>query len=59
MPNRIVISPNAQPIPCEQCGWEALYVAKLISDDGNVVGRMIVCTACRPQPHVHRVRRAA
>ncbi len=49
MPNRIVISRDISPIPCEVCGWETLRVARVLSDDGGLLGQTMVCTACPPQ----------
>jgi hypothetical protein len=57
MPNRIVISRDSKPIPCEQCGWETLHVANVVSGEGALLGRTMFCTVCRPQRHDHRTRR--
>jgi hypothetical protein len=54
MPNRIVISRDSKPIPCELCGWETLHVAGVFSDDGTLLARTMVCTACRSHHYRHR-----
>jgi hypothetical protein len=59
MPNRIVISRDSKPLPCEQCGRETLHVARVLADDGSLLGRTLICTACRPQHHTRGVRRVA
>ncbi|MEA5361024.1 hypothetical protein VA596_15880 [Amycolatopsis sp., V23-08] len=47
MPNRLRISRDAAPIPCEACGRATLYVARLVSEDGTQLGQTLVCTSCR------------
>ena len=47
MPNRMLISHDSKPIPCEECGLPALHVARLVAGDGTLLGRTMVCTACR------------
>jgi hypothetical protein len=47
MPNRMLINRDSKPIPCEECGLPALYVARLVSGDGSLLGQTMVCTACR------------
>lgn len=47
MPNRMMISRDSKPIPCEECGLPTLHVARLVSGDGTLLGRTMVCTACR------------
>ncbi len=59
MPNRIVISRDSQPIPCELCGWDTLHVAGVFSDEGALLARTMVCTARRSQHHRHRTGLAA
>jgi hypothetical protein len=54
MPNRIVISRDSKPLPCEQCGWETLHVASVLSEEGTLLGRTMVCTACRPHTRTPR-----
>ncbi len=55
MPNRMIISRDTEPIPCESCGLRTLYVARLVTSDGVTIGRTMVCTACRR----HRAEAAA
>ncbi|WP_410673960.1 hypothetical protein [Amycolatopsis sp. cmx-4-68] len=47
MPNRMLISRDNKPIPCEECGLPSLHVARLVSGDGTLLGQTMVCTACR------------
>ncbi|UOZ04895.1 hypothetical protein [Amycolatopsis sp. WQ 127309] len=47
MPNRVLIAQDTEPIPCEACGQRALYVARLVTNDGATIGQTMVCTACR------------
>jgi hypothetical protein len=47
MPNRVLISRDSKPIPCEECGLPALHVARLVAGDGTVLGQTMVCTECR------------
>ncbi|WP_410638900.1 hypothetical protein [Amycolatopsis sp. lyj-346] len=47
MPNRVMISHDSKPIPCEECGLPTLHVARLVSGDGTLLGQTMVCTACR------------
>lgn len=47
MPNRVMISRDSRPIPCENCGLPALHVARLVAGDGTLLGQTMVCTACR------------
>ncbi|WP_410569374.1 STAS domain-containing protein [Amycolatopsis sp. cmx-4-61] len=46
------------PLPCERCGRQALRVARVLSEEGSLLGRTMVCTACRPEPRAHRLQRA-
>ncbi|MEU4674017.1 hypothetical protein AB0F91_40180 [Amycolatopsis sp. NPDC023774] len=47
MTNRILISQESQPIPCEKCGQPTLHVARLVTGDGALLGQTMVCTECR------------
>ncbi|WIV54307.1 hypothetical protein [Amycolatopsis nalaikhensis] len=47
MPNRMLINRDSKPIPCEECGLPTLYVARLVSGDGSLLGQTMVCTTCR------------
>ncbi|MCR6483781.1 hypothetical protein M8542_13230 [Amycolatopsis sp. OK19-0408] len=47
MPNRVMISRDSKPIPCEECGLPSLHVARLVSANGALLGQTMVCTACR------------
>ncbi|MEV6906913.1 hypothetical protein [Amycolatopsis sp. NPDC051071] len=53
MPNRIQIAPETQALACEHCGRETLRVARLVTDDGHVVGQTMLCTECNQR---HRER---
>jgi anti-anti-sigma regulatory factor len=55
MPNRVWVSPDAGPIPCERCGRDTLYVARVVSGEGTLLGRVMVCTSCRPDRRAHRL----
>jgi hypothetical protein len=47
VPNRVLISRDSKPIPCEECGLPTLHVARLVAGDGTLIGQTMVCTACR------------
>ncbi|MGW4487347.1 hypothetical protein ACWEOE_26305 [Amycolatopsis sp. NPDC004368] len=47
MSNRMLISQDSQPIPCENCGQPTLHVARLVSGEGALLGQTMVCTECR------------
>ncbi|MDT7802083.1 MAG: hypothetical protein QOI78_5516 [Actinomycetota bacterium] len=55
MPNRLVLSKETGPIPCESCGLPTLYVARVVSESGAQLGQTLVCTSCRR----HRAETAA
>ncbi|KDN21887.1 hypothetical protein DV20_13285 [Amycolatopsis rifamycinica] len=57
MPNRVMISPDTSPIPCERCGRDTLYVARLVSGEGTLLGQVMVCTSCRQDRRAQRSRR--
>jgi hypothetical protein len=59
MPDRIEISHRSKPIPCGQCGQHTLHVGRVLSGTGEVLGKALVCTACRPQRPVEAVRQVA
>ncbi|MFI5611973.1 hypothetical protein [Amycolatopsis sp. NPDC051903] len=46
MSNRMMISRENQPIPCEKCGQPSLHVARLVGGDGALLGQTMVCTEC-------------
>ncbi|QRP49715.1 hypothetical protein [Amycolatopsis sp. FDAARGOS 1241] len=46
MANRMMISQESQPIPCEDCGQPTLHVARLVAGDGQLLGQTMVCTEC-------------
>jgi hypothetical protein len=54
MPDKVVISHDAQPIPCERCGRDTLYVARLVSGEGAVLGQVMVCTFCQQGRRAHQ-----
>lgn len=56
MRSRLTISRDINPIPCELCGRNTLCVARMVSDDGIVLGRTAVCTFCRPRFRVDGAR---
>ena len=47
MPTRMLISQESKPIPCEDCGQPTLHVARLVTDEGKLLGQTMVCTRCR------------
>ncbi len=49
MPDRIEISHRSKPIPCARCGQQTLHVGRIVSAAGTLLGKTMVCTACRPQ----------
>ncbi|WP_410590518.1 hypothetical protein [Amycolatopsis sp. lyj-23] len=59
MPDRIEISRHSKPLPCGRCGQHTLHVGRILSPAGLLLGRTMVCTACRPQHHAEAVRRVA
>ncbi|MCR6490829.1 hypothetical protein M8542_49410 [Amycolatopsis sp. OK19-0408] len=59
MPDRIEISHRSKPIPCAMCGQHALHIGRILSPDGTLLGRTLVCTVCRPRPQIAAFRRAA
>lgn len=59
MPNRVLVSPDTSPIPGEGCGRDTLYVARVVSGEGTLLGRVMVCTSCWQDRPAHRSRRGA
>jgi hypothetical protein len=57
MPNRMMISQDSQPIPCEECGQPTLHVARLVSEEGQLVGQTLICTQCRRHRSEQNLRR--
>jgi hypothetical protein len=48
-PNRMVISQESRPIPCEECGHPALHVAQLLNvATATGAGHSVVCRRCLP-----------
>ncbi|NIH78843.1 hypothetical protein [Amycolatopsis viridis] len=47
--SRIIIAPEraAPPVPCEECGYSALRIAKLVDETGEPLATLLVCTNCR------------
>ncbi|GAA5152514.1 MULTISPECIES: hypothetical protein [Amycolatopsis] len=45
---RLYIPPDqtAPPVPCEECGYTALHVGRIVEDE-RVVATILVCTRCR------------
>ncbi|WP_329063670.1 hypothetical protein [Amycolatopsis sp. NBC_01480] len=46
---RLLLDPQSAALPCENCGYTALHVARLVGDDGAAIGQTMVCTACHRQ----------
>ncbi|GAB2993737.1 hypothetical protein LWP59_32505 [Amycolatopsis acidiphila] len=46
---RLYIPPDqtAPPVPCEECGYTALHVGRILDADGKVLATILVCTRCR------------
>jgi hypothetical protein len=52
MGTQLRISREDGSLPCEVCGFPTMHVARLVADDGRVLGRTLVCTTCRRgKPH--------
>ncbi|MFE0026198.1 hypothetical protein [Amycolatopsis sp. NPDC059021] len=47
IPARMQIPDDGTAVACERCGFPTLRVAELVSVDGTVVGKTMVCTSCR------------
>ncbi|WP_370963693.1 hypothetical protein [Amycolatopsis sp. cg9] len=47
MGTQIRISREDGSLPCEVCGFPTMHVAKVVADDGTVLGRTLVCTTCQ------------
>jgi hypothetical protein len=45
--NRVMIDNRGTALECDACGYEALRVAELVSQDGVALGRAMVCTFCQ------------
>ncbi|UQS26928.1 MULTISPECIES: hypothetical protein [Amycolatopsis] len=59
---RILIAPDraAPPVPCEECGYSALRIAKLVNEADEPLATLLVCTNCRthtPLPELPEPRR--
>lgn len=51
MGTQIRISREDGSLPCEVCGFPTMHVAQVVSDDGRVLGRTLVCTTCQRSRH--------
>jgi hypothetical protein len=51
MGTQLRISREDGSLPCEVCGFPTMHVAKLVADDGTVLGRTLVCTTCQRSKH--------
>ena len=43
---RIPPDQTAPPVPCEQCGYTALHVGRVVDGDGQLLATVLVCTRC-------------
>jgi hypothetical protein len=51
MGTQLRISREDGSLPCEVCGFPTMHVAKVVADDGTVLGRTLVCTTCQRSKH--------
>ncbi|WP_103349128.1 hypothetical protein [Amycolatopsis sp. CA-128772] len=51
MGTQLRISREDGSLPCEVCGFPTMHVAKVVADDGSVLGRTLVCTTCQRGKH--------
>lgn len=51
MGTQLRISREDGSLPCEVCGFPTMHVAKVVADDGTVLGRTLVCTTCQRSRH--------
>ncbi|GHF47519.1 ribosomal protein L40E [Amycolatopsis bartoniae] len=43
---RIPPDQTAPPVPCEQCGYTALHVGRVVDANDRVLATVLVCTRC-------------
>ena len=51
MGTQIRISREDGSLPCEVCGFQTMHVARVVADDGSLLGRTLICTTCQRNRH--------